>query len=116
MWRFQAYGGVLGLIIWGMLAMNGVEFSRMHYGEIAVGTGVLLLGLILFYAEPIIRKENKELKMNYKNYVFSSIGLLYMMAYLFEVSYTYDIGFTIALCVVFYVNNGFEILKNFRDS
>ncbi len=62
MWRFQAYGGILGLIIYGILAINGVEFRRMHHGEIAVGVGLLGLAFVVFYAEPEIRKEKKESK------------------------------------------------------
>jgi hypothetical protein len=48
MWRFQTYGALLGLITYGILAINGVEFRRMPYGEIAIGVGLLALVWVLF--------------------------------------------------------------------
>jgi hypothetical protein len=50
-------------------------------------------------------------KINYKKNIFSSIGLLYMLAYIFEVTYTSGIGFFVALSVIFYINGGLSILK-----
>ncbi len=51
-------------------------------------------------------------KMSYRKSIFSSLGLLYLFAYLFDLDYTNDIGFIIALGVIFYVNGGLKIFKD----
>ncbi len=62
MWRFQTYGTLFAMIIYGVLVMNGiVEGSRrMSSGGIAIGIGLFALGWVVFYFEPMIRKEKRD--------------------------------------------------------
>jgi cation transport ATPase len=119
MWRFQAYSGVLLLFIYGYLSKYKIiEFRKISsdYYWMSILAAIFLLMIILYVEWDLYQKksissiENKQ--PNYKRVILSTLGLLYLVAHLFDMPYTNDIGMIIALGVIFYTNGGMLIFRN----
>ncbi len=54
--------------------------------------------------------------MSYKKSILSSLGLLYILAYAFDLPYTNEFVMYLALGLIFYVNDGVQVFKDWRDS
>ncbi len=124
--RLQAYGGALVMILFGILAANGIQLTRASndYAEVFILSGILLL-VFFMYLDWTMAKEKKVSveadekevkKKDYKKIVFSTLGLLYLVIHLFKTGYTNDIGMLIALGVMFYANGGLSIFKKKDNS
>ena len=123
--RLQVYGGALTIILFGILAANGIKLTRVanEHAVALIYLGILLLVYAVYMdwtitkeKKVLVKVDKKEVKQkDYKKIVLSTLGLLYLVVHLFKTGYTNDIGMLIALGVMFYANGALSIFKKKDD-
>lgn len=118
MWRFQAYGIVLLMLVFGLLSKYDIYYSRMasegNWG-MAVGAAILMFLFMLYIEYDMYRKkvessEDQESSDTFTKFInlrnLLSIGaFIYVLLFVFTTEYTNDFGFLIALGVILYTQS-----------